>query len=91
MNLGKDNEKPQKKYTQLRFFYGLSTTFKGIIPEIFNKLPDEQSLDTIIYKTSEYESEYDLNPEETERKEGDNIGVIGSSPEQNMLIEEVKM
>ena len=54
-------------------------------------MPDEQSLDTIIYKTSECESECDLNPEETERKEGDNIGVIGSSPEQNMLIEEFKM
>ena len=63
---------------------------ENVLKGIYNKLPDEQSLDTIIYKTSECESEYDLNPEETERKEGDNIGVIGSSPEQNMLIEEVQ-
>ena len=62
-----------------------------VLKGIFNKLPEKQSLDTIIYKTSECESEYDLNPEETERKEGDNIGVIGSCPEQNMFIEEVKM
>ena len=53
---------------------------ENVLKGIYNKLPDEQSLDTIIYKTSECESEYDLNPEETERKEGDNIGVIGSSP-----------
>ena len=63
---------------------------ENVLKGIYNKLPDEQSLDTIIYKTSECESEYDLNPEETERKEGDNIGVIGSSPEQNMLVEEVQ-
>ena len=47
-------------------------------------------MDLVLYKASECESECDLNPEETERKEGDNIGVIGSSPEQNMLIEEVQ-
>ena len=63
---------------------------ENVLKGIYNKLPDEQSLDTIIYKTSECESEYDLNPEETERKEGDNIGVIGSSPEHNILVEEVQ-
>ena len=68
----------------------INKIIKNVLKGIYNKLPDEQSLDTIIYKTSECESEYDLNPEETERKEGDNIGVIGSSPEQNMLIEEVQ-
>lgn len=68
----------------------INKIIENVLKGIYNKLPDEQSLDTIIYKTSECESEYDLNPEETERKEGDNIGVIGSSPEQNMLIEEVQ-
>ena len=68
----------------------INKIIKNVLKGIYNKLPDEQSLDTIIYKTSECESEYDLNPEETERKEGDNIGVIGSSPEQNMLVEEVQ-
>lgn len=68
----------------------INKIIENVLKGIYNKLPDEQSLDTIIYKTSECESEYDLNPEETERKEGDNIGVIGSSPEQNMLIEEVR-
>lgn len=68
----------------------INKIIENVLNGIYNKLPDEQSLDTIIYKTSECESEYDLNPEETERKEGDNIGVIGSSPEQNMLIEEVQ-
>ena len=68
----------------------INKIIENVLKRICNKLPDEQSLDTIIYKTSECESEYDLNPEETERKEGDNIGVIGSSPEQNMLIEEVQ-
>ena len=68
----------------------INKIIENVLKGIYNKLPDEQSLDTIIYKTSECESECDLNPEETERKEGDNIGVIGSSPEQNMLIEEVQ-
>ena len=68
----------------------INKIIENVLIGIYNKLPDEQSLDTIIYKTSECESECDLNPEETERKEGDNIGVIGSSPEQNMLIEEVQ-
>ena len=68
----------------------INKIIENVLKEIYNKLPDEQSLDTIIYKTSEYESECDLNPEETERKEGDNIGGIGDSPEQNMLIEEVQ-
>lgn len=68
----------------------INKIIENVLKGIYNKLPDEQSLDTIIYKTSECESEYDLNPEETERKEGDNISVIGSSPEQNMLIEEVR-
>lgn len=68
----------------------INKIIENVLKGIYNKLPDEQSLDTIIYKASECESEYDLNPEETERKEGDNIGVIGSSPEQNMLIEEVQ-
>ena len=68
----------------------INKIIENVLKRICNKLPDEQSLDTIIYKTSECESECDLNPEETERKEGDNIGVIGSSPEQNMLIEEVQ-
>lgn len=68
----------------------INKIIENVLKGIYNKLPDEQSLDTIIYKTSEYESECDLNPEETERKEGDNIGGIGDSPEQNMLIEEVQ-
>ena len=68
----------------------INKIIENVLKRICNKLPDEQSLDTIIYKTSECESECDLNPEETERKEGENIGVIGSSPEQNMLIEEVQ-
>ena len=68
----------------------INKIIENVLKGIYNKLPDEQSLDTIIYKSSECESEHDLNPEETERKEGDNIGVIGSSPEQNMLIEEVQ-
>ena len=68
----------------------INKIIENVLKGIYNKLPDEQSLDTIIYKTSECESECDLNPEETERKEGENIGVIGSSPEQNMLIEEVQ-
>lgn len=68
----------------------INKIIENVLKGIYNKLPDEQSLDTIIYKTIECESECDLNPEETERKEGDNIGVIGSSPEQNMLIEEVQ-
>ena len=68
----------------------INKIIENVLKGIYNKLPDAQSLDTIIYKTSECESECDLNPEETERKEGDNIGVIGSSPEQNMLIEEVQ-
>ena len=68
----------------------INKIIENVLKGIYNKLPDEQSLDTIIYKTSECESEYDLNPEETERKEGDNIGVIGSSPEHNILVEEVQ-
>ena len=68
----------------------INKIIENVLKGIYNKLPNEQSLDTIIYKTSECESECDLNPEETERKEGENIGVIGSSPEQNMLIEEVQ-
>lgn len=68
----------------------INKIIENVLKRICNKLPDEQSLDTIIYKTRECESECDLNPEETERKEGENIGVIGSSPEQNMLIEEVQ-
>ena len=68
----------------------INKIIENVLKRICNKLPDEQSLDTIIYKTSECESECDLNPEETERKEGENIGVIGSRPEQNMLIEEVQ-
>lgn len=68
----------------------INKIIENVLKGIYNKLPDEQSLDTIIYKTSECESECDLNPEETERKEGDNIGGIGASPEQSMLIEEVQ-
>ena len=68
----------------------INKIIENVLKGIYNKLPDEQSLDTIIYKTSECESECDLNPEETERKEGDNIGVIGSSPEHNILVEEVQ-
>ena len=68
----------------------INKIIENVLKGIYNKLPDEQSLDTIIYKTSECKSECDLNPEETERKEGDNIGGIGASPEQSMLIEEVQ-
>ena len=68
----------------------INKIIENVLKGIYNKLPDEQSLDTIIYKTSECESECDLNPEEPERKEGDNIGGIGASPEQSMLIEEVQ-
>ena len=68
----------------------INKIIENVLKGIYNKLPDELSLDTIIYKTSECESECDLNPEETERKEGDNIGVIGSSPEHNILVEEVQ-
>lgn len=68
----------------------INKIIENVLKGIYNKLPDEQSLDTIIYKTSECESECDLNPEETERKEGDNIGGIGASPEQSILIEEVQ-
>jgi RNA polymerase sigma factor (sigma-70 family) len=68
----------------------INKIIENVLKGIYNKLPDEQSLDTIIYKTSECESECDLNPKETERKEGDNIGGIGASPEQSMLIEEVQ-
>ena len=68
----------------------INKIIENVLKRICNKLPDEQSLDTIIYKTSEYESECDLNPEETERKEGDNIGGIGDSPEHNILVEEVQ-
>ena len=67
----------------------INKIIKNVIIGIYNKLPDEQSIDTIIYKASDSESEYDLNPEVAERKEGDNIGGIGASPEQDMLIEEV--
>lgn len=68
----------------------INKIIKNVIIGIYNKLPDEQSIDTIIYKASDSESEYDLNPEVAERKEGDNIGGIGASPEQDMLIEEVQ-
>ncbi len=68
----------------------INKIIKNVIIGIYNKLPDEQSIDTIIYKPSDSESEYDLNPEVVERKEGDNIGGIGASPEQDMLIEEVQ-
>ena len=68
----------------------INKIIKNVIIGIYNKLPDEQSIDTIIYKASDSESEYDLNPEVAERKEGDNIGGIGASPEQSMLIEEVQ-
>ena len=68
----------------------INKIIKNVIIGIYNKLPDEQSIDTIIYKASNSESEYDLNPEVAERKEGDNIGGIGASPEQDMLIEEVQ-
>lgn len=68
----------------------INKIIENVLKGIYNKLPDEQSIDTIIYKASDSESEYDLNPEVAERKEGDNIGGIGASPEQSMLIEEVQ-
>lgn len=63
----------------------------NVLHEIFNKLPQDKSLDTIINKSvSAYESEDNLDPEEVDGNEESNDHVDnGSSPEHNMLVEEV--
>ena len=54
-----------------------------------NKLPDEQRLDTIIYKASnEYEPEYDMNIEDSASTD-DRI-VLDTDPEHNTIFEEVQ-
>ena len=54
-----------------------------------NKLPDEQRLDTIIYKAAhEYEPEYDMNIEGSASTD-DRI-VLDTDPERNTIFEEVQ-
>jgi len=66
-----------------------NTIINRVLIATHNKLPDEQRLDTIIYKAAhEYEPEYDMNIEDSASTD-DRI-VLDIDPERNTIFEEVQ-
>ena len=64
---------------------------KNVLHDIYNRLPKEQSLDNILnvrHGSPAYDDQCD-DPDAEETSEGDTVG-MGTSPEHNMVHDEVK-